>query len=161
MGLLSWSPCHCYRLCCDGCFWQLTHHLPSLDNFHCIPTLPILPGTGLRSGLYFWLVIDFGRHMDSEVSFCLFLMISRVFNNITIASRHSVPLATWWYVYLVWVIHEYPIFSIYVIKAHFDIWCWSMASVISFGDRSCTEKFLVADLIDPWLTSAILWSGRI
>lgn len=61
MGLLSGSPGHSHRLHCDGYFRQFTHQLPSLDLFNCFPTLPLLPGAGLCSGLCFRLVIDSRR----------------------------------------------------------------------------------------------------
>lgn len=61
MGLLSGSPGHSHRLRCDGYFRQFTHQLPSLDLFNCLPTLPLLPGAGICSGLCFRLVIDSRR----------------------------------------------------------------------------------------------------
>lgn len=59
MGLLSRSSGYSYCVHCDGCFWQFTHHLPSLDIINRFPSLSVLCGTDLCSGFCFWLVLDF------------------------------------------------------------------------------------------------------
>ncbi|KAF8408999.1 hypothetical protein HHK36_005070 [Tetracentron sinense] len=58
MALLIRSADHSHRLHCDWRLRQFPHHLPPLDMFCGIWSIPILPGTGLCTPLCLWVVID-------------------------------------------------------------------------------------------------------